>query len=383
MTSVGTGKTSIAAFFLLFVFAVSLPPKWATLHLAGLLLVVMTGFARRADWYSTAAQTFLLCTVLWLVPVLFSAGLQHALGVATAPAWQELPILTLRMLGIGLGLIILIERGWLTLRSAVLALLCALLLHVGAGLYDWLATPGADLESLRQIRIDGLAGNPNPFGTFVALAAIVAAGILRGQARNPMLWVLLIAALFCVVVSGSRGAILTTAAGLAFLFPPDNRARLLLYVVGAALAVSVYLLVGQSPGFVSSDNERLQAFTFSLEKIRQAPWLGWGIDAYERLPGLVGPKAPHNMWLDLAVSSGLVALAGAMLSTVLLAYRLFRCGQPAARLALAVLAATVVAGTLEYSILISTHFRGIWVTVTALACCTLAACSDRPNRSTP
>jgi len=89
------------------------------------------------------------------------------------------------------------------------------------------------------------------------------------------------------------------------------------------------------------------------------------------------------MWLDLAVSSGLVALAGAMLSTVLLAYRLFRCGQPAARLALAVLAATVAAGTLEYSILISTQFRGIWVTVTALACCTLASCSDRPNRPVP
>jgi len=33
-------------------------------------------------------------------------------------------------------------------------------------------------------------------------------------------------------------------------------------------------------------------------------------------PVWVGPKAPHNMWLDLAVSSGLVALVGAMLSTV-------------------------------------------------------------------
>jgi hypothetical protein len=33
--------------------------------------------------------------------------------------------------------------------------------------------------------------------------------------------------------------------------------------------------------------------------------------------------------------------------------------------------ATLVAGTLEYSILNSTHFRGAWVLVVALACCTL------------
>ncbi len=383
MASVGTGKASIAAFFLLFVFAVSLPPKWATLHLAGLALVVATGFARRTDWHSTAVQTFLLCTALWLVPVLLSASLQHALGVVTAPAWQELPVLVLRMLGIGLGLIILVQRGWLTLHSAVLALLFALSIHVGVGLYEWLATPGAHLETWRQTRVDGLANNPNPFGTFMALTAILAVGILRGQTRNPRLWVLLIAALFCVGVSGSRGAILTAAAGFAVLFPPNNRTRLLLYVGGAGLAASIYLFIVQNASFMHSDTERLQAFAFTLEKIRQAPWIGWGIDAYERLPGLVGPKAPHNMWLDLAVSSGLVALAGAMLSTVLLAYRLYRCSHPSAQLALAVLAATVVAGTLEHSILISTHFRGIWVTVTALACCTLAVCSDRPDRSTP
>jgi O-antigen ligase len=77
------------------------------------------------------------------------------------------------------------------------------------------------------------------------------------------------------------------------------------------------------------------------------------------------------MLLDMAVSSGLPALAGWGIATVVLAYRLLRCGSQAAQLALAILAATVLAGTLEYSILVSTHFRGIWVIVTALACCTL------------
>lgn len=383
MASIGTSKASIAAFFLLFIFAVSLPPKWATLHLAGLALVAATGFARRTDWHSTSVQTFLLCTALWLVPVLLSASLQHALGVATAPAWQELPLLVLRMLGIGLGLIILVQRGWLTLHSAVLALLCALSIHVGAGLIDLLTTPNASLTTWRQGRLDGLVGNPNPFGTFMALTAILSAGLLRNQKRHQILWILLIATLLGVWASGSRGAILTAAAGFVVLFPPAGRTRLLLYLGGAALIAVVYLYAGVKVSDTHSDSERMQAFTFALEQIRLAPWLGWGIDAYERLPGLVGVKSPHNMWLDLAVSSGLVALAGAMLSTVLLAYRLYRCGQPSAQLALAVLAASVLAGTLESSILISTHFRGIWVTVTALACCTLAVCSERSNRSTP
>ncbi|ODU48253.1 MAG: hypothetical protein ABS92_08480 [Thiobacillus sp. SCN 63-374] len=366
----GTTKASLAAFFLLFVFALSLPPKWATLHIAGLALVFAAGFARREDWRSPAMRTYLLCTALWLIPVLLTASLQHALGVSTAPGWHELPVLVLRMLGIGLGLIVLLQRGWLSLHSAIFALLCALAIHAGAGLIDLLATPDASLTNWRELRINGLVFNPNPFGMFMALTAILSAGLLRNPPRRPLLWALLIAALLGVWASGSRGAILAVATGFAVLFPPVGRARLLVYLGRAALAVLISLNVTMDANTPHSDNLRMQIISFTLEKIRQAPWLGWGIGAYEHLPGHV-VNAPHNMWLDLAVSSGLVALAGAIASTSLLAYRLYRRGHPAARLALAVLTASVVAGTLEYSILDSTHFKGVWVLVTAIACYTL------------
>lgn len=366
----------MAAFFLLFVFALSLPPKWATLHIAGLALVASAAFAHREDWRTPAMRTFLLCTALWLVPVLLTAGLQNALGVATAPDWSDLPILVLRMLGIGVGVIVLLQRGWLTLHSAILALLCALSIHAGAGLIDFLATPNASLIAWRELRINGLVFNPNPFGMFMALTAILSAGLLRNQSRRLTFWVLgalLIAALLGVWVSGSRGAILTIAAGLAVLFPHVNRTRLV-YLGGAALAIVISLNVKLDANTLHSDSVRMQIILFTLEQIRQAPWLGWGIGAYEHLPGHV-LNAPHNMWLDLAISSGLAALAGAVAATVLLAYRLYRCDHPAARLALAVLAASLVAGTLEYSILDSTHFRGVWVLVTAFACFTL---NERP-----
>lgn len=365
----GTTKASLAAFFLLFVFALSLPPKWASLHIAGLALVFSAGFARREDWRSPAMRTYLLCTTLWLIPVLLTASLQHALGVSTAPGWHELPVLVLRMLGIGLGLIVLLQRGWLSLHSAIFALLCALAIHAGAGLIDLLVTPNASLMHWRELRINGLVFNPNPFGLFMALTAILSAGLLRNPPRRPLLWALLIAALLGVWVSGSRGAILTVATGFAVLFPPVNRTRLLVYLGGVALAAMVYLYVsaGVQHATTHSDNARMQIIAFTLEQIRQAPWLGWGIGAYEHLPGHV-VNAPHNMWLDLALSSGLVAPAGALASIALLAYRLYRRGHPVARLALAVLAASVLAGTLEYSILDSTHFRGVWVLVTAIAC---------------
>lgn len=317
-------------------------------------------------------RTFLLCTALWLVPVLLTASLQHALGIATAPDWLELPILVLRMLGIGLGIIILVQRGWLTLYSATFAVLCALSIHAGAGLIDLLTEPNASLTAWRQIRINGLVFNPNPFGMFMAITAILSAGLLRNQpSHRPALWALLVVALLCVWVSGSRGAILIVAAGLVVLFPPTGRMRLFLYLGGAALAVGVYLLFGVQTNDTHSNSERVIALSFSLEKIRMAPWIGWGIGAYEHFPDRVGPNAPHNMWLDLAVSSGLVALAGGLLSAVLLIVRLYRQRQPAAQLALAIFVAALVAGTLEYSILDSTHFRGVWVLVVALACCTL------------
>ncbi len=380
----GTSRASITAFFLLFIFAISLPPKWASLHIAGLALVASAGFARRVDWHTTAMRVFLLCTALWLIPVLLAAILQHAQGLASAPDWVELVKLVLRMLGIGIGLIILIQRGWLTLRSAVFALLCALAIHAGAGLVQLFSEPLSSLVAWRQLRINGLVFNPNPFGMFMALTAILSAGLLRNSSHRPALWALLIAALICVWASGSRGAILTVATGLAALFPPTNRTRLVVYLGCGVLMASVYLYVAlHTPSLYSgSDTERMQAFAFSLEKIRLSPWTGWGLESYEYFPDRVGPNAPHNMWLDIAVSSGLVALAGALLSTALLAYRLFRCGHPAAQLALAVFAASVVAGSLEYSILISTHFRGIWVIVTALACITLSRCNAGP-RPTP
>lgn len=381
---IGENKTSVVAFFLLFTLAVSLPPKWATLHFAGLFLVTATAFARREDWRSPAMRTYLFVTSLWLVPVILTGGMQYALGVATAPDWSTLPVLVLRMLGIGVGLIVLLQRGYLTIRSAIFALLLALSIHGVAGLVDLLTLPNVSFTSWREVRITGLVFNPNPFGLFMALAALLCAGLLRDGPRRVVLWIVLVVALIGVWASGSRGAFLTLATGLILLFPPLGLSRQLFYMIGAAVAVAVYLYADSTvqSATTQSDSARMQIITFTLEKIKESPWVGWGIGAYENLPGHV-VNAPHNMWLDLALSSGLIALAGGLAATAILVYRLYRCSDPAARIALAIFVAIVVAGTLEYSIVDSTHFRGVWVLVTALACHLLGACSSEPPASSP
>ncbi len=383
---IGTTRASRLAFGLIFVLAVSLPPKWATLHFAGFGLVLIAGFARQNDWQSRAMRTYLLCTMAWLIPVLLSAGLQHALGVATAPPGSDLLVLVLRILGIGIGIIILIQRGWLSLSAAVFAIMFALSLHVGAGLIEWLADSEASLATWRQIRLDGLVGNPNPFGLFMALTLLLTTGLLRQAPHSATLWILLIATLFCLLASASRGAAMTAAVGMLVLFPPNTRKRLIVMLLYAALVALMIWQTGLQIDTLTSDEERLKALGFTLEQIRSAPWLGWGIDAYERLPGHIGPNSPHNMLLDLAVSSGLPTLAGWLLATTLLIVRLARHASPSAHLALSLLLASIVAGTLEYSLLNSTHFRGIWVLVTALACCTLvtrdaiSTTRDMPNK---
>lgn len=377
----GASRASRAAFFIVFLLALSLPPKWATLHITGAILVTMTAFARREDWQRPAARTFLLCTMLWLVPVLLTATLQHLLGMVTAPVWYKLPLLVVRTLGIGLGIIVLLQRGWLTLASITFALVCALAIHAIAGLSEFLVSPDASLTSWRVLRVSGMVFNPNPFGLFMAITVILAAGLLRSDPLRLTLWVLLVAGLLGVWTSGSRNAMLATALGLAAAFPPVNRQRLLVYFISFTLALLAYLNLVPADGNIAVSNTmRLQIIAFTLEQIRQSPWLGWGIGAYEQLPGHV-LNAPHNMWLDLAISSGLFALAGAIVSTALLVRRLHRRCSRASQLALGVLSACIVAGTLEYSILDSTHFRGLWVLVMAVACCTLNEAAPSVNEA--
>jgi hypothetical protein len=366
-------RPAVAAIILFTVYLLSLPPKWATLHLSGLLLVFTILLARRDDWRGPAMRNYILVTCSWLVPVALAALWQNLIGLETATTSPELLRLVLRMLMIGMGMVVLLQRNWLTLRGATVVMLCVLAVNVIAGYVEWMQADIGMQEGWRAFRMQGMVFNPNPFGTLMALAIVLSAGLLRTRSHNVLLWALLVLAIPAVWASGSRGAILVMLVGLTVLFLPRNRISLIIYMAGALLMMLALVMYAFSDHKYShGDVLRAEAATFSIEMVLEAPWHGWGKEAFSKLPGKPDVNAPHNLLLDLAVTSGLVAVLGWLWSLSWLSMVLVRKNGEAARVVLAMLAAIVVAGILEYSLLNSTHFRGLWVLVTVFACWVLA-----------
>lgn len=368
----------IVATGIFFIHLLSLPPKWATLHISGLLLVLAILYAHRDTWRSEAIRSYLVISCTWLIPFVMAAIWQNTSGLDTATTWPELVRLILRVLGVGVGVLVLLHRGWLTLRSVTIAVLCVLAINVVAGYSDW-AFSGDEIEDgWRAFRMQGMVFNPNPFGTLMALCVVLAAGLLRGKTGSILLWGLLIMAATAVWASGSRGAILAALVGLAMLFLPHNRKGLVIFLGSISLLLVAMVLYTYSDyKYSEGDVLRAQAAVFSIEKILESPLYGWGKHAFSALPGRPDVNAPHNMLLDLALAGGLFVLLMWLVSMTWLSSALVRKKGEASRIALALLMAVVSAGVLEYSLLDSTHFRGIWVLVTALACWVLAGPDDR------
>lgn len=368
----GLLRPVISAHVVFSIYLISLPPKWATLHLGSLLLVLSTLLTYRYARKSRAVRSYAIATCAWLVPVTLAALWQNLSGLDTATSPLEMLKLVLRMLGIGLGIILLFRRGWLTPRSALATILAILAIHAGAGFSELLFDSDAWHLGWRDYRMQGLAKNPNPFGAFMAIGVVVTAGLLRSRARDLLLWPLLVLLCAAVVGSGSRGALLTIVVGLLVLFVPRTRlaAGLLTAVfVGAALAAIVY---AESSLKGVGDQLRVEAAVFSVQKILEAPAAGWGKEVFLSLPDRPNLNSPHNLLLDLALTSGIPAALGWLLSTSWLLLAVSRTVGENARIALAVLCASIVVGLIEYSVVNSTHFQGLWVLVTAFACWTLS-----------
>ncbi len=363
---------SLAALSVLVIYLASLPPKWATLHISGLLLVLVLFLARRDTWRAPAMRTYMIITCSWLVPVIIASTWQNLIGLETATHWGSLLKLILRMLAIGMGIILLLQRGWLTLRTVTIATLGVLVINAATGYAEIIPLKNHALGVWRSFRMEGLAGNPNPFGTFMALATIVSAGLLRSRPRNLLLWMVLLISVIAIWGSGSRGAVLAATLGLLALYPPRSRMTFIALVITIGILATVFVLTGMQ--FIASHNSdllRIDIAGYAIEKIMESPFHGWGLNSFADLPGRTGVSAPHNMILDLAVTSGVVAVLGWLWSTGRLALALAFSHNSNCRIMFALLTTAIVSGTLEYSILNSTHFQGIWMLITALACWSL------------
>lgn len=370
---------------LLTIFIFSIPAKWATVHIGGALIVLTLLLSGRSYWFSPATESYAHCTLLWLIPVLGATVAQHLLHLDTATPWGDQLTLMLRVLGVGLGLLLLLHNGWASVRQLGFIVMGCLLIHGVIGIAQWILDPNASLAAWRTIRIEGIVGNPNPFGFYMALGIVLCAALLRDASASAAirLSIWACAAIFALGIlgSGSRGAVLTASAGMAVLFPPSTLRRVGLYLAILGSLVLAYFASDWQNAIAHSDGTRAHALMFSLDGIAQRPLTGWGIESFMRIPGHTGINAPHNMLADLALSSGLFALAAFLIALALLTYRLFLLRTPLSTTLLALLAATFVAGTLEYSVLSSNHFRAPWVLIVALACHALGTAPVRDRRA--
>lgn len=361
----------LAALALVAIFLFSIPPKWATLHITSVLIFLTLWRAQRDFWHSPALRVFALVTLPWLLPVIGSALLQNIEGLPTATSWRELIIVAFKVMGVSMGILLMLHKRYLTLQQLGAIILACLLVHALIGIGQWFSQLHIGHAAWRSMRAAGLARNPNPFGFFMALGLVLCMALLlrHGLARNVrlVLWMSVTVFLLGIACSGSRGAILTAVAGLTVLAPPVTRLRLGVYATLLVPMATAYFLSDWDVADMNSDNMRLAALKTSLEAIIQHPWIGWGIESFPHLPGQPGINAPHNMLADLALSSGLVALGAFLVTTAWLGYQLLSINTPLARTLLALLVSAFMAGTLEYSILSSIHFREPWLLILLLA----------------
>jgi O-antigen ligase len=367
---------------LLFVLVLSIPPKWSTLHIAGVLFLLVLFLLRASDLRMASLRMYTAYLLLWLLPVIGATLAQHLLHLETATRWVEILTLTLRMLGLGIVILLLLNRGWITVNQIVAIALAALFIHGLVGVVQWFSDPNAHFVDWRHTRVTGLTHNPNAFGHFAALAVVFSAALLRRFPRSVALWLILGTSLLGLFGSGSRGALIAMIAGLLVVFPPVNRRSIVAYLaVVVALAIS-YVPVGleqlfSTPDIGPSTRERTEALLFGIEAIRMSPLIGWGFESFTQIPGHSGTHSPHNMMIDLAVSSGVIALLGWLISTTHLGVRLALSTDPRGKAILAILVTTVATGALEHSLLVSHHLLAPWMLVTALACHVIATAAPR------
>lgn len=390
MTSLPANRARLPAarlivVLLLTIFMFSIPAKWATVHIGGALIVLSLLLSDRSYWSAQPTQDYARYTLLWLVPVLGASFAQQLLHLDTATPWEEQLTLTLRVLGVGLGLLLMLHKGWVSIRQLGFLVMGCLLVHGVIGITQWALHPNADLGAWRKIRIEGIVGNPNPFGFYMALGIVLCAALLRDASTSASarmsIWGCAAIFAFGILGSGSRGAVITATAGLVALFPPSTPRRIGLYLAILGSLVVAYFTSNWQAVIARSDGTRAHALMFSLDAISQRPLTGWGLESFMRIPGHTGINAPHNMLADLALSSGIVALAAFLLAFAVVIYRLLLLRTPLSATMIALLAATFVAGTLEYSVLSSNHFRAPWVLIVALACHALGISHARDRQA--
>lgn len=359
-------RLALAAFCLLLPIVAVLLPHWpvVVLWIAGLLLPLLAwlgiGQRPRPD----------KALLIWLAPLLVWALCSAIWALDARDA------------------LLLAPRSFATLLVALLLADCFNRLppHLAAGALRWLL-PGFALALLLLIeeRLSGLAIMQRLAGvsysgareadhlnrSALGFALLGFAAALQLWLRGPRwsAFALLVPLTALLSLFASTTALLAAAVGVLLLGATLWRRSLGLGLLLVALLLALPLMpliawisgrlhLAEAAWLGLTGQSRAYIWDFVLDRIRERPILGWGMDASASMPNFgvtpffkfqdhVIPLHPHSAGLQLWLELGLVGLLLALPPLLLLWQRLARTDRPGTPFLVAVAAAVLVAGGLS------------------------------------
>jgi len=179
-----------------------------------------------------------------------------------------------------------------------------------------------------QSRLAALWGGPNVFARFMFLGGASALYLWR-TARRGARWLLLgpglVLLAVCLVLAGSRGALVSALAACLATLVLFSRRRLstilrvaaVLGLVGLVLAfVPVpetlwerYSSLVEEQADLATVAARLDLYRIALDAFLDSLWVGYGTAAFAAFSPYRSFRYPHNLFLEVACEQGLVGLS--------------------------------------------------------------------------
>jgi O-antigen ligase len=212
------------------------------------------------------------------------------------------PVLTMILLAAALGTIVAVTSG-----------------PDGSGPLGALVAPSSDARA----RASGAFGNPNEYGSYVAMSITLAVGLLlatRHWAARVALAIVVGILVVGIILAFSRSAIISLAIGLvALVFVRDRRAGVVVVLVAlATLAITFPLLVDArltsslgsadpmaQAALAGSDASRLARVLAGPDLFLSSPIFGVGLGGYHAITG----DASHNWYMTVIAEEGLAGAA--------------------------------------------------------------------------
>ena len=305
--SVGLGDDSLAWL---------LEPRWTVLILQFILLA---GFRKRGATRQNSEET---SPLLWCM-IFFSYLLLSTL-------WSPIDNFSKPAEVLNVALAVLAIRGALTNFNPVRieAAFWYTLLTI-ASLIMGLALVGQLSGELIGTRAATLGGGPNTLGRMMGLMALGSVALFNTRRRIIPWGPMFAAALSLIILSGSRGALLSVTVGLAVMAIGYGKAGLRVIVSGLGLAAITAVLISFSDladPIAQTFESRVIFLTFedgysagrtaiysdALMALESNPFLGLGLGGFQ----LIGwNHYPHNLFLEAGSEAGYL---GILLLTLLL-----------------------------------------------------------------